>query len=549
MRFFFSLLGAHRRGAWVVGLLLLAIGWVRPEVAHASHIRAGDIQAKVDTITGNPNHIYFKLTLYRDINGVDQPDVTIYYGDGTRQDGIPKAQTTRIASAETDIFTYYFDHTYSGAGRYQVSFVGENRNANVVNMSNSSGQTFYIGTSVTINPAYGRNRSPVLRAPAIDRAAVGQVFLHNPAAYDADGDSLAFRLRTSQQVVGGTNTANTNNTPSPVTCTNYVYPNDPSILPKAVQVAYGGVPAGQPGQDAIIVQDPQTGQITWNAPSRAGLYNIAFVVEEWRRTANGRIMIGTVIRDMQIIVTGTKNLPPTLTVPPDVCVVANTPVTLNVSATDNANSTSDPATNVTLFAYSGTIPPATFNQTNTGTTVNGVYRWTPDCSRVSNQPYLVVFKAQDSPTAASGSPILIDEKTVRITVVGPPPQNVRAVPSSSARGLVSLVTWSNYTCTNASQLLIFRREGCYAYTPGPCDTGLPASAGYVQVGSVPATATSFTDDNAGAGLTRGKTYSYRIYAVFPLPAGGASIVSNESCITFSGRSARLTNVDVNTTSA
>ena len=91
--------------------------------------------------------------------------------------------------------------------------------------------------------------------------------------------------------------------------------------------------------------------------------------------------------------------------------------------------------------------------------------------------------------------------------------------------------------------------GPYPFTPGPCQTGLPAGSGYVQVGTVPPTATTFADNNGGAGLSRGQQYCYRIYAVFPRPAGGASIVSNEACLAFDGRSARLTNVDVNTTSA
>ena len=158
----------------------------------------------------------------------------------------------------------------------------------------------------------------------------------------------------------------------------------------------------------------------------------------------------------------------------------------------------------------------------------------------------MVFKAQDSPPASSGAPILIDEKPVRITVIGPAPQNLRSAPATSAK-LTSLLSWNRYACPNASQLLIFRRENHYDFTPGACQTGLPADAGYVQVGAVSATTTSFADDNGGAGLSRGKTYCYRIYAVFPLPAGGASLASNETCVTFGGRPARLTNVDVNTT--
>jgi hypothetical protein len=159
--------GSTKRGAWLLAWLLIGLAGLRPELAQASHLRAGDIQARVDSITGNPNHIYFRLTLYRDKGGVDQPTVTIFFGDGTRQDNIPKATTTTILAAETDIFTYNFDHIYGGSGNYTISFVGENRNANVVNMSSSASQTFYISTSITINPAFvtGNNHTPVLRAP------------------------------------------------------------------------------------------------------------------------------------------------------------------------------------------------------------------------------------------------------------------------------------------------------------------------------------------------------------------------------------------------
>lgn len=542
MQFLLSFGKNGGRSAGLLVALLLALGWLCPQGAQASHIRAGDIQAKVDTINGNPSRIFFKLTLYRDIAGVDQPTVTIYFGDGTSQDNIPKATTTRIGA--TDIFTYNFEHTFGAPGSYTVSFVGENRNAGVRNMANSSNQSFYVSTTITINPAYGRNRSPVLRAPAIDMGAVGQVFLHNPAGYDADGDSLAYHLRTCQQVEGGTRTADLTKQPVPVTCDRYVYPDDPSITPGVtpMQVAYNGVPAGNPTQRAFISQDVNTGQITWNAPYVTGIYNIAFYVEEFRRTPNGFRRIGVVIRDMQIIINPAQNIAPTLTVDPDVCVIAGEQVTLNASATDGSGPNS-PATNVTLTAFSGILPPATFRQTTTGTTVRGVFTWNTNCSNVSDQPYVVVFRAQDTAPNPS-TPALVDIRPVRVTVVGPPPQNLRATASSTPGGLVSVLTWDSYFCQNASQILIYRKENPSGFNPGKCETGIPASAGYTQVGAVAATATSFSDSQ---GLVRGKTYCYRIYATFPRPAGGASIASQEACLVFTGRSAMLTNVDVNTT--
>ncbi|MGI4873599.1 MAG: gliding motility-associated C-terminal domain-containing protein [Janthinobacterium lividum] len=555
MQLLFSSVGRRPGLTWVWAFLLLGLAWLQPQAAQASHLRAGDIQAKVDTITGNPNHIYFIMTIYRDNSPgtILMPDVEIYFGDGTRQDMVPKASSVIDGASNTEIIRYKFDHVYPGPGNYICSYIGENRNKDIVNMTASDNQSFYIATSITVNPAYGLNHSPVLRAPAVDRAAVGQVWLHNPAGYDADGDSLAYRLRTCQQVNGGISAANSNaNTPQPIVCNGYVYPNDQSISPAAKQVTFAGtpaqgIPAGKAGSDAIIVQDAYNGQITWNAPSRAGNYNIAFVVEEWRRTAFGRILIGTVIRDMQIIVSATQNTPPILITPPDLCVIANTPVSFNVSATDGS-STNNPASNVTLFAYSGILPPATFVQNNVGTTVTGTFKWTPDCSKVADQPYVVVFKAQDNPT--SGNPILIDEKPVRIKVIGPAPLNLQVTPASlPSTGLAGVLSWTKYTCTNASQILIFRKENPSSWSPTTCETGIPAYAGYTQIASVGVGATSYTDDNAGKGLTRGKTYCYRIYAVFPLPAGGASIASAEACVTFNGRAARLKNVDVDVTSS
>jgi gliding motility-associated-like protein len=405
----------------------------------------------------------------------------------------------------------------------------------------------------------------VLLSPAIDKAANRQVFLHNPGAYDADGDSLAFHLVPCQQVPGGVEvTFNPpgNNIPRPATCPGYVMPVDPSVSPldPAVQVPYNGVPAGQPGAPAIFVQDAVTGQITWNAPVRVGYYNVAFVVEEWRRTsARGRRLIGEVIRDMQIIVRPTNNLRPILTIPPDICVVANQTVDATITAVDPAGPGTSP-TRLVFSAYSGILPPATFDTATV--TANpprprgsARFRWLTDCNDVQRSPYLVVFKVQDTPPPNSNDPILIDEQVWRITVVGPPPQNLLAVPTvnpGNGRNRVRL-SWDRYTCQNASKIRIYRKENQSGFTPGACETGIPASAGYTFLTEVDDSTRSYVDDNIvngiARGLDRGKTYCYRIYAEFPLPAGGASIASQEACATFPGRMAMLKNVDVERTDA
>ncbi|RZJ57087.1 MAG: hypothetical protein EOO55_04075, partial [Hymenobacter sp.] len=546
-------LGQQR--AWLLVVLLIGLSWCVPTTAHATHLRAGDIQAKVDTTpTHNPNRIFFKLTLYRDSgpNTATQETAVLFLGDGKQSDIVKKTSEVTVGPATTRLI-FYFEHTYPGSGSYTASFIEANRPRSVVNMTASDTQTFYLSTAITVDPGLGNNHLPVLLAPAIDRAAVGQVFLHNPAAYDADGDSLAFRRMKSQRSL--TYTAGTlpaSYIPDHVPCAGFEYPNSQTYTvgtQRPVQVSFkdnNGVEQAQIGDTAIFQMNARTGQIVWNAPLRAGTYNVAFVVEEWRRNAlRAYIKRGEVLRDMQIIVEATANLRPTITIPQDTCVVASTVLSKSVTAVDGSGPNAL-ATPVQLTAYGGPLPPATFTQSTQGPPrAVGRFRWATQCENIAAQPYLVVFKAQDTPPATSADPPLIDEKTWRVTVVGPAPTNLQAAPLAGER---VLLTWNSYPCLTSSQpgvlptIQIYRRENCYPFTPSACETGIPAAAGYTRIASVPANLTAYTDDNGGAGLPRGRTYSYRIYVTFPLPAGGASLASNEACLTLSGRSAQLTNV-------
>ncbi|OWP62989.1 hypothetical protein CDA63_11435 [Hymenobacter amundsenii] len=520
---------------WLMGLFLLVAGLGLAPAAQATHLAAGDIQSRTDP--ANPRHIFFTLTLYvsADPNVAEEPVVTVFFGDRTSTVGIPFISHTRVAP-EYFLNVYTFDHTYNSPGSYTVGYASVNRPAGVLNMANSLNESFYISTTITIDP-FLQNTSPALLAPAIDKGSIRQVFLHNPAAYDADGDSLVFELQPSKKA--GNPTEVVNNTPVVTVTTGFTFPNNIAGV-AATQVAYSGPPAAQVGAPAIFTIDSRTGQIVWNAPALAGIYNVAFVTREYRRTPGSKArLIGEVLRDMQIIVRNQTNRRPTIMVPPDVCVVANTAVPGGtVTATDPENNP------ILLEAFSGLLPrPATFVQSTKGPpTARGLFQWTPDCSYIRREPYQVLFKATDEP--GSNLTPLIDQRVWNITVVGPAPQNLRA----TLGGSTARLDWDSYSCQNTgARILIFRREGCYPFTPGPCETGLPAAAGYVQIGSVSAGTRTFLDDNNGQGLVRGKTYSYRIYVQFAEPSGGASLTSNEACIKIEGRSPRLTNVTVDRT--
>ncbi|WP_400191678.1 gliding motility-associated C-terminal domain-containing protein [Hymenobacter sp. B81] len=531
-------------------LLLLAL-LAAPEQALASHIRAGDIQARSDTTlpvsARNPRRVFFKMILYMDPTSpaIGQREETIYFGDGTRS--VPQVPVASELMLSNNVLrrTYLFEHTYNAPGSYVVSLIGENRVGTVRNMLDPINQTFYIYTRVTIDPVLGVNSSPVLNAPAVDLAAVRQVYLHNPAASDADGDSLVFKLQICKQEprgVLGTNVGPPPNRPSPQNCTGYKFPNsqDPDVSPGGVQVAFDGPPAPVLNAPAIFEIDVNTGQLVWNSPSTVGEYNAAFLVEEWRRVPGAQPrLIGEVLRDMQISVRPTNNLRPVLRIPKDTCVVAGTTVIGRVTATDANNNL------LRLQAFGGMLPPATFSQTvSQPGNAQGLFRWTTTCDDVASDPHQVLFKVEDV-INAPGVP-LTDQKAWRIKVVGPPPTGVLA----QRMGANVIVTWNLYGCNRPGvKLHLYRKEGPSNFSPDACQTGIPASTGFVRIATLGGDAQSYLDTRGGQGMERGKTYCYRIYAEFPRPAGGESLASAETCVEFDGRPAVLTHVTVDRTDA
>ncbi len=169
------------------------------QMAQATHLRAGEII--VERV--NCNSLTFKITVtvYTNTNstvlfGGEQDELN--FGDGTPIQLVPETQNTvrrdlnPDGSVATASFTTY--HTYAGPGNYVISYIEPNRNEGVLNMDNSVNTTFYIETSVTIDPFLGCNSSPVLSVPPIDRACPGVLFTHNPGASDPNGDRLTYEM-------------------------------------------------------------------------------------------------------------------------------------------------------------------------------------------------------------------------------------------------------------------------------------------------------------------------------------------------------------------
>jgi len=477
--------------------LLFNILFVLP--AWATHNRAGEITYKQLSVFdyGASIVVYAKTSA-----NIPRPSLVLNWGDGT-SDTIPQISVVSVGN-DTERREYYGVHTYSSFGTYVLWFEDPNRNGGVVNIPNSDLIPFYVETKLILSPFWGFNNSPVLLQPPIDEGCSNRIFIHNPNAYDPDGDSLSYELVFCKGSGG---------LPIP----GYYYP--------VGTISFS--------LDAI------TGDLIWNTPgSFCGEYNVAFLIKEWR---NGQV-IGYVERDMQItiICNCNNNDPPIIANLLDTCIEAGDTLVMAVSATDLTL----PSDNVTLTATGSPFllqdNSVSFPQPVSGLGgVTDTFIWYTNCSHVKKAAYQVTFKAEDGNTFAN----LVDLETVRITVVAPAPQNPVATPLGNGLNL----SWNVSPCTNAIGYKLYRHNGFVGYVHGYCETGVPAYTGYTLLDTIGNVMdTTYRDDNNGAGLTPGQIYCYMVVALFA--DGAESYASEEFCAQLIRDLPVITNISINTTS-
>ena len=485
--------------------------------AYATHIRAGEITAKRLGCSGFT--FEFTLTAYRDTgsdilfgNGI------LSFGDGEtislNPDGFFRKE---LIDEEIELVQFKIEHTFSGNGNYIISYVEDFRNVGIINMSNSGSVSFYVETLIRLDPFFGCNDTPVFLIPPVDKAAVGVIFFHNPGAFDINGDSIAYRMTIPQSRTG----VNVPNFRSP-------------------EVASGGLDSQQEFP-ATLTLDKILGDLIWDAPALKGEFNVAFIAEEWRKIGGDWQFLGSVTRDMQIIVDETDNDPPELQIPLDTCIEAGTLLEAQIIATDP-----NPESLVKIEAFGGPFvlnpaatlspDPAVFSESPT----TADFRWQTNCTHIREDPFLVRFKATDSGPGIR----LTTFETWSVTVVPPSPKNVVAE-SRPQRSIE--IAWDEYDCGKAEVIQVYRRVDSFEFTPANCEIGIPENGGYELIGAVPVSQNSFVDNNAGQGLDFGANYCYRLVAVFELPEGGVSYASEEICQQVAATGPVITNVTVDKT--
>lgn len=470
---------------------LLAMFFAVTSAVTATHNRAGEITYKqLSDLTFEVTVTTFTYTLSQ----ADRPSLDVEWGDNSITT-VDRVSATFLPN-DYKKNVYVAQHTYPGPGVYRIVVQDPNRNLGVQNIPNSVNVVFSISTILIVNTAVGRNSTPILLNPPYDKAALGQVFIHNPAAFDPDGDSLAYKLTVCTREDG-----------KPIQ--NY-------SLPPASRTFY---------------VDSISGDLVWDAPTAIGIYNVAMEIQEFR----AGIRIGIVVRDMQIEVYETDNKPPVTSPLPDLCVEVGETVSIDITAADSD------LDSVRLIATSGiftsTDCPASFT---TVSSVAGFTRarltWVPCHSAVRHQPYDIIIKAEDSNPELQ----LVDIDNMTIKVLGPSPVLLSTAPV----GKFVQLSWAGYNTDQIAGFSIYRREGASTLSADTCYDGIPPSSGFVKVGYVNGfNSVSFldTDDR----LEAGTEYAYRIVAVYP--NGTESKPSNETVTALITGVPLITNVSVRNT--
>ena len=185
---------------------------------NATHYRAGQITYQ--HISGN-TYEFTVITFFNSLSPATEQRIrigfTISWGDNTSSI-IPCIEVERLSDNYTKAI-FRTRHTYPGPGVYSV-IVDES-----VEIS--------IKAIFRIDPNTGHHNSPQLLSGPTFKATLGERFVHNPSAFDADGDSLSYELVT-------------------------------------------------PETSKNLYVDPITGALVWDAPTKTGAYFFAIRIIKWR---------------------------------------------------------------------------------------------------------------------------------------------------------------------------------------------------------------------------------------------------------------------------
>ncbi|HNQ61570.1 MAG TPA: T9SS type A sorting domain-containing protein [Bacteroidia bacterium] len=348
------------------------------------------------------------------------------------------------------------------------------RNDAITTLDNPASNDLFIDAN--LNNTAGANSSPVFTNYPVAFMCIGQNNFFNHGAFDADGDSLVYSFipardaaNTPIDYVSGYSLAN------PMTST-------------------GGVTI-----------DPVTGQITV-FPTQVEVAVIAVLVLEYR---NG-VLIGSVVRDLQIYTTTCSNDNPVLT--GFGCVNNNffTSTCGGQVCFDICGSDPNGADSL-VMSWNNGIPAATFSVTGGPNAPTGHFCWTPTPADARPTPYQFTVTVRDNACPANGSTtrafsVLVSNLSVSVTNTPSVACNGAHTGTASASLVGGVGTiqyaWSGpngFTATSASVNRLYAGQ----YSVDVTDSTGCMGTRYFTITEPPALNLNITKQDAGCGGTFG----------------------------------------------
>jgi gliding motility-associated-like protein len=371
-------------------LFFVSIFCIQSRNAFATHAAGADLTYRFISHSNSLGDTYEVTgTFYRDCSGVAAPnslDITISsascnYNNSTIS--LPKiagtgqeitfpcsTSTTKCTNPNSSIMGYQ-KYVYRGNVTFPshctdwlISYSVLARNCAITTMQQGSpcGQTTPIYVEATLNNFNSvHNNSPTFSNNPVAFICQNQNFVFNHGVTDIDGDSLVFELidamRAHNQSI-------------------------PYVPPFSGTNPLTSIPA--------VSINAVNGDITMN-PQNLEIGVIAIRIKEYR---NG-VMVGSIIRDMQFIVTNCyPNVLPTATGVNGTNVYSATVCPGNtLSFFINSDDTN--VANIVTMTASGLPTGATFSSAGTPHPT-GTFTWTPTSAQARPQPYIFTVRVQDN---------------------------------------------------------------------------------------------------------------------------------------------------------
>jgi gliding motility-associated-like protein len=390
---------------WILLITIVILSSATAEL-RASHAMGADMT--YECLGSNTYKI--RVSFYRDCIGVSAPGnvyvnvrstscnqnlgVTCNRIPGTGQE-VNYLCPTAVSTCNGGTFTGIQEYVYEGiitlpaqCADWVFSYSLCCRNAAITTLRSPGANTFFIYATLN-NLTVQCNSSPQFSNKPVPFACLGQELCFNHGAFDADGDSLVYTLVDPKQ------TASTN--------VNY-------LAPYSATNPLNSVPAMQ--------FNTQTGDICFT-PTQLQVTVMAVLVSEYR---NG-LLIGTVVRDIQVTVLNCNNDLPELsgingTNDFNMTVCADEPVCFTINSSDLN------ATQQLTLVSNNAIPTSTFNA-SPGLRPTGTFCWTPTKNDISSAPHCFTVQVIDDACPFNGSQTYSYCLTVKgITVNSGPDQSI-----------------------------------------------------------------------------------------------------------------------------